>query len=105
MTEKADTILSGIKVLDLTEDRGQFAGKFLGDLGADVIKVEKPEGSRSRSIGPFKNDVPGVENSLYFLHFNTNKKGVTLNLDHPAGRQIFLQLAKNADVLIEDFEV
>ena len=105
MTDNMATILDGIRVLDLTEDRGQFAGKFLGDLGAEVIKIEKPEGSPSRSVGPFKNDEPGLENSLYFLHFNTNKKGITLNLDHPAGRQIFLRMVKGADVLIEDFEV
>jgi crotonobetainyl-CoA:carnitine CoA-transferase CaiB-like acyl-CoA transferase len=97
--------LNDLKVLDLTEERGLYTGKVLADLGADVILVERPEGSRARSLGPFEDDVPGIENSLYFLNFNTNKRGITLNLDSSPGRDIFKQLVKGADVVIEDFPV
>jgi CoA:oxalate CoA-transferase len=96
--------LNDIKVLDLTQDRGQFAAKMLADMGADVIQVEKPEGSEARRQGPFKNDIPGIENSLYYLNFNTNKRGITLNLDAPAGQDIFKRLVKRSDVVIEDFQ-
>jgi crotonobetainyl-CoA:carnitine CoA-transferase CaiB-like acyl-CoA transferase len=103
MTEPLASALS-IRVLDLTEDRGLYAGKLLADLGADVIKIEAPGGGKARRTGPFKDDVPGLENSLYFINFNTNKKGITLNLDNPQGREIFKKLVSRADVVIEDFE-
>jgi crotonobetainyl-CoA:carnitine CoA-transferase CaiB-like acyl-CoA transferase len=99
-----DSALDGIRVLDITEDRGLYAGKFLADLGADVIKIENPVGSKARETGPFKADVPGLENSLYFIHFNTNKRGITLKLECREGKDIFKRLAKMADVIIEDFE-
>ncbi len=105
MTENSVTALSGVKVLDMTEERGLYAGKMLADLGADVIKIEKPEGSKTRRNGPFKDDIPGLETSLYFLNYNTNKRGITLNTDISAGRDIFKQLARKTDILIEDFEV
>ncbi len=105
MTDVFSSALGGVKVLDLTEERGLYAGKMLADLGADVIKIEKPEGSRARRTGPFKGDVPGLENSLYFLHYNTNKRGITLDIASAAGRDIFKQLAQKSDILIEDFEV
>ena len=97
--------LNGIRVLDLTEARGLYAGKFLADLGADVIKIEPPQGSAARSIGPFKNDKPSLESSLYFINFNTNKRGITLNLESSGGKQVFLKLVPRADVLIEDSSV
>ncbi len=105
MTDNLTAALLGVKVIDITEERGLYAGKMLADLGADVIKVEKPEGSKARTTGPFKDDVPGPENSLYFLNFNTNKRGITLNLDSQTGRDIFKQLIKRADILVEDAEV
>ena len=104
MTGKIDVALGGVRVLDLAEDRGLYAGKLLADLGADVIKVEKPDGSKARQIGPFKDDVPSVESSLYFINLNTNKRGITLNLYSSAGQDIFKQLARRTDVVIEDFE-
>jgi crotonobetainyl-CoA:carnitine CoA-transferase CaiB-like acyl-CoA transferase len=97
--------LDGVKVLDLTEERGLYAGKMLADLGADVIKIEKPRGSRARQTGPFKDDMPGLENSLYFINFNTNKRGITLDIENSAGRDIFKRLVKQADVMIEDAEI
>jgi crotonobetainyl-CoA:carnitine CoA-transferase CaiB-like acyl-CoA transferase len=97
--------LVGLRVLDLTEERGLYAGKVLADLGADVVLIEKPQGSRARSLGPFKGDNPDIENSLYFLNFNTNKRGITLSLDAERGRDLFLRLATGADVVLEDFPV
>lgn len=105
MANNLTAALSGIKVLDLTEEMGLYAGKILADFGADVTLIEKPGGSKARQTSPYKDDVPGVENSLHFLYFNTNKRGITLALDMPAGRDIFKKLVKNADVVIEDGEV
>jgi crotonobetainyl-CoA:carnitine CoA-transferase CaiB-like acyl-CoA transferase len=105
MVNNTNAALGSFRVLDLAEDRGLYAGKVLADFGADVIKVEPPEGSRGRRTTPFKDDVPGLENSLYFLNFNANKKGLTLNLETPEGQSIFKDLVKTADVVIEDFEV
>ncbi len=97
--------LAGVRVLDLTESRGLFAGKVLADLGADVVLVEPPGGGPARSLGPFKDDTPGAENSLYFVNFNSNKRGITLNLDAPPGRDLLRRLARSADVVVEDFPI
>lgn len=97
--------LDGVRVLDLTEERGLYAGKMLADMGADVIKIEKPDGCSARQKPPFKGDVPGIDNSLYFLFFDTNKRSVTLNLGAPAGKEILKRLARKADILLEDAEV
>jgi len=98
------SLLDDISILDMTEGRGQYAGKFLADLGADVVKIESPWGSKARKTGPFKDDLPGLENSIYFIYYNTNKRGITLNLDTAVGRDLFKQLIRRADVLIEDSE-
>jgi crotonobetainyl-CoA:carnitine CoA-transferase CaiB-like acyl-CoA transferase len=78
-------MLSPYRVLDLTNERGQLCGQILGDLGADVILVEPPGGSRSRR-GPFYQDEPHPDRSLYFWAFNRNKRGVTLDLDNADDR-------------------
>jgi benzylsuccinate CoA-transferase BbsE subunit len=103
MSATFESALEGIKVLDLTEGRGLYAGKMLADFGADVIKIEPPGGSPARQIPPFKDDIPGPENSLYFVNFNTNKRGIILNLDSSAGKDIFKRLVTRSDVVIEDF--
>ncbi len=104
MTATYQTALGGLRVLDLAEARGLFAGKMLADFGADVIKIEPPEGSRARRVGPFKNDIPDIESSLYFINFNTNKRGITLNIDRPAGKDIFRKLVARVDVVVEDHD-
>jgi crotonobetainyl-CoA:carnitine CoA-transferase CaiB-like acyl-CoA transferase len=104
MTAKPIRLLDGVKVLDLCEGRGLYAGRLLADLGADVIKIEKPDGSEARRVGPFKDDVPSLESSLYFINFNTNKRGITLDLRNAAGQDIFERLVRQSDVLIEDSE-
>ncbi|HXG51561.1 MAG TPA: CoA transferase [candidate division Zixibacteria bacterium] len=93
--------LTGYRVLDLAGPLGFHCGKLLADMGADVIKVEPPGGDEARRIPPFKDGVPHPEKSLYFLHYNTNKRGITLDVAHPDGRAIFLELARRADVVLE----
>lgn len=92
--------LDGIRVLDLTHVlAGPFAAMILSDLGAEVIKIEEPEiGDRSRGTGPFVND-----ESSYFMSINRGKLGVAIDLSTEKGKSIFLQLAEQADVIIENF--
>jgi crotonobetainyl-CoA:carnitine CoA-transferase CaiB-like acyl-CoA transferase len=95
--------LDGLRVLELCDEKGQFCGKLMGDLGADVIKIEPPGGEATRSVGPFLDDRPGRERSLAFWHYNTSKRGVTLNLASKDGRTLFRRLAGNADIVLETF--
>lgn len=95
--------LGDIRVLDLTGPIGQSCGRLLADLGADVLKVEPPAGDPGRSLAPFAGDQPGPERSLFFLHFNANKRGIVLDLEHDRGRSAFLDLVRDADVLLESF--
>ena len=97
--------LSGVKVLDLTwHITGPYCTKLLADYGADVIKIERPgKGDPTRSIGPFFKDDPNPEKSGPFLHLNTNKKGITLNLKTATGKTIIKELVKKVDMLVESF--
>jgi crotonobetainyl-CoA:carnitine CoA-transferase CaiB-like acyl-CoA transferase len=97
-------VLSCYRILDLSDHKGFFCGKLLGDLGADVIKIEKPGGDPSRNIGPFYGDIPDTEKSLYWFAFNTNKRGITLDIETVDGRELFIQLLKKSDAVIESFE-
>ena len=94
-------MLSPYTVLDLTDERGELAGMVLGDLGANVIKVEPPQGSSSRRMGPFLEDAPEPERSLQYFAFNRNKRGITLDLSAEAGRRALIGLAEKADFVIE----
>ncbi|MCH7553803.1 MAG: CoA transferase [Chloroflexi bacterium] len=98
-------LLTGLRVLDLTHHvAGPVAAKLLADYGADVIKVERPwGGDPARTRGPFQGDLPHPERSGLFLHLNTSKRGITLNLRHETGRAIFRELAAGADAVIESF--
>jgi crotonobetainyl-CoA:carnitine CoA-transferase CaiB-like acyl-CoA transferase len=98
-----DGILSDLRVLDLADEKGLPCTKFFADLGADVIKVEQPGGDPARARPPFAQDQPHPERSLYFLHWNANKRGITLDLEAPDGQALFHQLARTADVVIETF--
>ncbi len=102
-TRRNDGMLAPYRALDLTDEQGFLCGKILGDLGADVIKVEPPGGDRARNIGPFYDNVVDPKNSLYWWAYNANKRGVTLNLEMPAGQDIFRRLAQTADFVIESF--
>ena len=95
--------LANLRVLELTDEKGQFCGKLMGDLGADVIKIEPPGGELTRRVGPFLDDIPHPERSLSFWHYNTSKRGITLNLETEDGRHLFRRLASTADVILETF--
>ena len=96
-------MLESFRVLDLTDEKGFLGGRILGDLGADVIKIEPPRGEPGRNIGPFYKDIPHPEKSLYWFAFNANKRGITLNLETADGREIFQRLLKTADCVLESF--
>ena len=99
--------LSDVKVLEFSDFiSGPYCGKLLSNQGAQVIKVEKPGlGDKARSWGPFPENLPHPEKSGLFLFLNTNKSGITLNVETAAGVKIFKELLKWADVLIEDHAV
>ncbi len=91
--------LEGLKVLDLTEHMaGPFCTMILADMGAEVIKLERPgRGDSSRAMGD------GSERNPYFRYINRNKKGITLDYKQPEGRKLFLELVKAVDVLVENY--
>ncbi len=95
--------LAGLRILELADETGQFCGKLLGDLGADVVKIEPPGGEGSRRVGPFLDDIPHPERSLSFWYYNTSKRGITLNLATADGRALFERLAAASDVILETF--
>jgi len=91
-----------VKVLELGA-RAFWAGKLLSEQGAEVIKIEPIGGSVERRIGPFLNDVPHPETSVYFWHYNTDKRSLTLNLETEEGRDILRRLISKVDVLLDGF--
>ena len=97
--------LDDLFVLDLTHYiAGPYCTKLLADYGARVIKIERPDGGDPcRRLGPFPDDTPHPEKSGLFLHLNTNKESVTLNLKTLRGRQIFFRLVAQATMVIESF--
>src|SRR5690348_13949483 len=102
MASSLERPLSGIKVLDLSRVlAGPYCAMLLGDLGAEVIKVEEPSrGDETRTWGP---PYTGGE-SAYYLGLNRNKRGITLNLKHPRGLEILDRLIARSDVLVQNFK-
>ncbi len=100
-----DGALAGLKVLDFTHYvSGPYCTKLLADFGADVIKVERPpDGDQARQIGPFPGDAPHPEKSGLFLHLNTNKRSVVIDLKQGDARDIVNRLASWAEVIVENF--
>jgi crotonobetainyl-CoA:carnitine CoA-transferase CaiB-like acyl-CoA transferase len=95
--------LSDVRVVECCGVLGQYAGKMLADMGADVIKVEPPAGSPARQVGPFVKDTPGLNRSLNFWYHNTNKRSVVLDIEHAAAdRDRFRALVGTADIVLED---
>ncbi len=94
-------MLTPYRVLDLTDHRGEIAGMILGDLGADVIRIEPPEGSEARRRGPMLDSGPNSERSLQFRAYNRNKRSIVLDLHSDAGRARFLELAAGSDFVVE----
>jgi len=93
--------LSGVRVLELANERIAFAGKLLADMGADVILIEPPGGDPARGYGPFLDDQSGPDRSLWWWHYHTSKRGVVLDLDQAADRERFKALVREADLVIE----
>ena len=94
-------VFEGLKVIDLTSAlNGPFCTMFLADYGADVIKIEPVGGEQSRSWGPIDEE---TGESGFYAFVNRNKKGVTLNLKSEKGLQMFYDLVKDADVLVENY--
>ncbi len=97
-------VLDGVKVLDLSGDvAGSFCARLLADYGADVLKLEPPNGAGLRRMGPFFGDDPHPEKSLFFLVMNLNKKGATLNLNTTTGQALLKLLVPHVDVIVETF--
>jgi benzylsuccinate CoA-transferase BbsE subunit len=103
MTPQPPQALAPYRVLDLTQAIGWTCGKLLADLGADVIKIEPPGGDPDRRLGPFYRDMPHPERSLAWFAANTNKRGITLNIEVPDGQVLWRTLARQADFVVESF--
>jgi crotonobetainyl-CoA:carnitine CoA-transferase CaiB-like acyl-CoA transferase len=95
---------AGLKVVEIAEDTGgEFLGRMLGEMGADVVKAEPPTGSPTRGFGPFAKDKAGPDRSLHFWLYNSNKRGVTIDLGNE-GIEALAPLLDDADVLISTFQ-
>ena len=97
--------LEGLRILDLTQGvAGPYCTKLLSDYGADVLKIERPEGGDpARRAGPFPDDEPHAERSGLFLDLNTGKRSLTLNLKTESGQRILRRLAADSDAVVENF--
>jgi crotonobetainyl-CoA:carnitine CoA-transferase CaiB-like acyl-CoA transferase len=93
--------LGSARVLEIGNELGEYCGKLLAGLGADVVRVEPPGGESTRTYGPFYHDEPHPDRSLYFWHYNLGKRSIELDLDTENGRAEFARLAETADVVID----
>lgn len=98
-------LMAGYRMLDLSDEKGMLCGKIFADMGAEVIKVERPGGDPARTLPPFYQDDPHPEKSLFWFSYNTGKKSVTLDLDTADGRAVFSDLVKVSDFIVESFPV
>ncbi|MCI0825339.1 MAG: CoA transferase, partial [Chloroflexi bacterium] len=96
-------LLPGVRVLDIGQGiSAPYCTKILAHMGAEVIKVEPPEGDVARGMGPFPGDSPHPEKSGLFLALNTNKYGITLDLTSPDGAETLRELVTSADIVVEN---
>ena len=91
----SDSLLSPFRALDLTDEKGFLCGKVLADMGARVIKVERPGGDPSRNISPFYHDTHDTERSLYWFAYNTSKKSITLDITSTEGQDTFHEVTEH----------
>jgi crotonobetainyl-CoA:carnitine CoA-transferase CaiB-like acyl-CoA transferase len=97
----AERALEGLRVVDISQGiAGPYATKLLAECGASVLKVEPPDGDYTRRLGPFPGDPPDPEQSGLFLHLNTGKRSVTIDLEDAGGRALLRKLLPDADVLV-----
>lgn len=101
--KQAGSLLNSFQVLDLSNETGFLCGKLLADLGAEVIKIERPGGEPARRMGPFYQNLPDPEKSLSWWAFNGNKKGITLDIEHSRGQELFRRLARDCDLIVESY--
>ena len=94
-------VLQGLRVIEFADEMAEHCGLLLAGMGAEVIKVEPHGGSPTRRIGPFLDDQPGPERSLYFWHYNRNKRSVELPADEAAAGRLLLDLIASADILLD----
>lgn len=93
-------VLEGVRIIEITDELAEHAGLLLAGLGAEVIKVEPPDGCKTRGFGPFLDDTPDPNGSLYFWHHNRAKRSITLQPEHPEDLQHLKNLLLSADVLL-----
>jgi crotonobetainyl-CoA:carnitine CoA-transferase CaiB-like acyl-CoA transferase len=93
--------LNGVRVVEMASVWGAWAGKLLGDLGADVVVVEPPGGHLTRRFGPFADDEPNPNQSLWWWFYNTSKRSVVLDLDTGSDQDEFRRLVRGADIVLE----
>lgn len=94
-------LLRGFRVVEIADQQGEYAGLLLAGLGAEVIKIEPPEGSPTRRIGPFYPGHDDIEHSLHFWHYNRGKRSISLDLESPDGQAQLTELLRHSDVLLE----
>ena len=95
--------LDHLRILDLTDEQSALCGRLLAELGADVVKVEPPDGDPTRMRAPFAGGEVHREKSLRFLHYNRGKRSIAIDLEDGAGRRTFRQLVRRCDAVIESF--
>jgi len=98
---EAPGMLAGLRVVEFADELAEYAGLILAGLGAEVIKVEPPEGSPTRKIGPFAGDTPDPEKSLHFWTYNRGKRSVRLDIADPARRPALEALIRSADIVLD----
>jgi len=99
--QRGGSFLDGVRVVEIADELGEYCGKVLAGLGADVVKVEPPQGEKTRSYGPFYEDQRGPDRSLHFWHYNLGKRGVTLDLDDAEGQRRLRSMIERADILLD----
>ena len=103
MDKQTASPFAAIKIVECGEGiSAAFGAKMMADIGADVIKIEQPDGDLTRRRGPFLNDHPDPEKSGTFIYLNANKRGVVADLKTTQGRELLGRLLEGADILIHN---
>jgi crotonobetainyl-CoA:carnitine CoA-transferase CaiB-like acyl-CoA transferase len=98
-------VLDGVRVVELADERAEYAGLLLAGMGAEVIKVEPPMGSATRTVGPFVADIAGPDRSLFFAAHNRSKLSVSVDVDDPTQRTALAELIGSADIFLESTDI